>query len=140
VPEIDNIANVRAAYRAFNERDPDGLRRYLHPEVRWYPALAQFLDREMYEGPDAIVALVFEEIPAILEDFDTKLLDAVEPEPGIVMATLRYMGRHARTGVDVEQVFVHVLWLRDGRAYEMRAFPSPAAALAALGADQPGDV
>lgn len=109
------------------------MREYLAPDVRWYPALAQFLDRDVYVGPDAVIDLVFHEIPAILEDFDAELIDAIEPKPGVVVATLRYAGRHARTGVEVEQTFFHVIWMRDGRAYEMHAFPSKEAALEATG-------
>jgi ketosteroid isomerase-like protein len=105
----------------------------LTPDATWQPMFAELLEHSVYRGPEAIVNCLLEEVPDVLEGFALELLELRDLGGDSVFAAIRLRGRLARADAEVEQVFGQIVRIRDGKAFEFRAYPSKADALEAAG-------
>jgi ketosteroid isomerase-like protein len=129
----ENVELVRRGFRTFETGDRTAFMALLQPEVVWYPAMELLLEQSSYHGPDAVCRLLFEEIPSVLEGFTSELLGVHDLGGDAVLAVVKFKGRAVSAGMTVEQVFGQVFRARDGKAVEMRSYPSKAEALEAVG-------
>jgi ketosteroid isomerase-like protein len=129
----ENVELVRRGFRTFETGDRTAFMALLQPEVVWYPAMELLLEQSSYHGPDAVCRLLFEEIPSVLEGFNSELLGVHDLGGDAVLAVVKFKGRVVSAGMTVEQVFGQVFRARDGKAVEMRSYPSKAEALEAVG-------
>lgn len=129
----ENAELVRRGYDAFARGDRQVLMDELFdPEVEWFPALGPLLEQSSYRGPEAVCHMLFEEIPSVLQGFRAEVLEVRDLGDEAVLAIVRFRG-FATAGVEVEQLFFQVHWLREGKALVMRSYTSEAAALEAAG-------
>jgi uncharacterized protein len=129
----ENVELVRRGFRAFETGDRRAFTALLDPEAVWHPALELLLEQSSYHGPEAVCRLLFEEIPSVLEGFSSELLGVHDLGGDAVLAVVKFRGRAVSAGITVEQVFGQVFRVRDGKALEMRSYPSKAEALEAVG-------
>jgi uncharacterized protein len=129
----ENVELVRRGFRAFETGDRRAFTALLDPEAVWHPALELLLEQSSYHGPEAVCRLLFEEIPSVLEGFTSELLGVHDLGGDAVLAVVKFRGRAVSAGITVEQVFGQAFRVRDGKALEMRSYPSKAEALEAVG-------
>jgi ketosteroid isomerase-like protein len=128
----ENVEIVRRAFEAWNRGDAEAATAVLDPDVEWRLP-PNFPDAEGWRGRDEVV----EGLTAIAGSWDEfrvevqELIDAGER----VVALVRFHGRAAITGLDLEGVSVdgQVWTIRDGRAVAIQMFNGSAAALQAAG-------
>ena len=123
---------VRETFAAYIRGDAAAFKETLDPEMTWHSALVPLLEKTTYHGPDEIVLLLFEEIPAVLDGFGAEVIE-VEDLGDRTLATIRFGGTAASTGLLVEQTVFQLWRHRDGRGIEMRAFRRRDDALDAAG-------
>jgi ketosteroid isomerase-like protein len=133
---MDNLELVRAGFDAFVRRDREWLHAYVTSDVEWHPALGPLLTQEIYRGPDEVEHVVFDEIPSVLNDFTSEVLELTEIDDERVLAIVIFKGTAASSGMEIEQVFGQIYTLRDGKVAAMQSYSSKAAALAALGVSE----
>ena len=105
----------------------------LDPDVVWYPAVGLLVEQSIYHGPEAVCRLVFDEIPAVIDDFRAELLEVHDVADDKVLAIGRFQGRARPDGSELAQTFGQLFHVRDGRATRMDSYPSRRDALRALG-------
>jgi ketosteroid isomerase-like protein len=117
----ENVDIVRRAYAAWNEGRPETVIDLLDPQIEWHlpPNLPE---SGTWHGPDEIVRGLrglsesWDELQAEVQE----VLDAGDR----VVALIRFQGRAAITGLDLEGAGVdaHLWTLRDGRAIDVRMY------------------
>jgi ketosteroid isomerase-like protein len=133
---MDKVELVRAGFDAFSRGERRWAYELCASDVEWSPALGALLSKEVYRGPDEVCAVIFDEIPSVLSDFHTEVLEIAELDEERVLAVARFGGTAASTGMEIAQVFGQIYTIRDGRLVEMRSYPSKAEALAAVGVSE----
>jgi ketosteroid isomerase-like protein len=131
---MDNIELVRAGFDAFVRRDRGWLPAHVEPDVEWRPALGPLLSQEVYRGPDEVEHEIFDEIPSVLNDFTSEVLEVTEIDDERVLAIVNFKGIAASSGMQIEQVFGQIYTLRDGRVAAMHSYSNKEQALAAASA------
>ena len=134
---MDKVELVRAGYDAFVRRDREWLYANVAPDIEWHPAMATLLKQEVYRGPDEVAFVVFDEIPGVLKGFRADVLELEPLDEERVLATARFVGTAASTGMEVEQVFFQVFTVRDGKCAELHSYLSKEQALAAVAETKP---
>ena len=134
---VDNVELIRAGYDAFVRRDRDWLYANVTPDIEWHPAMGALLKQEVYRGPDEVASVVFDEIPAVLEGFTAEVLEIEAIDDDRVLATVRFKGTAASSGMEVEQVFGQIYTVREGKCAELRSYTSKEQALAAIAETRP---
>jgi ketosteroid isomerase-like protein len=134
---MDNLELVRVGFDAFERRDSDWLHAHVTPDVEWHPALGPLLSQEVYRGPDEVENVIFDEIPSVLNDFTSEVLELTEIDAERVLAIVKFKGTAASSGMEIEQVFGQIYTLHEGKVAAMHSYSSKAQALAAVGATDP---
>jgi ketosteroid isomerase-like protein len=129
---VDNIDVVRAGFDAFSRGERHRAHELCAPNIEWYPALGALLSQEVYRGPDEVCEVCFDEIPAVLNDFRSEVLEISALDDETVLAVAKFGGTAASTGLEIMQIFGQIYSVRDGRITAMRSYPSREAALAAF--------
>ncbi|MDQ4041312.1 MAG: nuclear transport factor 2 family protein [Actinomycetota bacterium] len=129
----EHVEAVRRAYEIFACGDREAAMEVLDPDVVWYPAVDLLTEQSIYHGPEAVCRLVFEEIPSVLEGFETELLEIHDLADDKVLAIGRFQGRVAGNGTQVKQTFGQLFHVRDGRAVRMQSYPTRREAFEAAG-------
>jgi ketosteroid isomerase-like protein len=125
-----NVAVVRAIYRAFARRDRDGLVRHLDPSIRVYDRPFH-PDATVYEGRDGFLRFsetdweAFEEVVYEPQDF-------LANGPYVVVP-IKQSGRGKTSALGIEERIVNVWKLRRGKCVELRIFSTIEEALEATG-------
>jgi ketosteroid isomerase-like protein len=113
-----NSLAVRAAYRAFKERDVDGLLAILHPDVDWvHPDGMNHYGLGGTKKGHAGVKEFLAHVPTVLGGMRLEPLEFIESGDRIVVFGIRHvtsLGGHTET-----LQFVHSWTMRDGRATAM---------------------
>jgi ketosteroid isomerase-like protein len=130
---MDNVELMRAGFDAFERRDRAWSQRYCTPDVEWRPALGLLLSQEVYRGPAEVEQVIFDEIPSVLNDFTSDVLELTEIDHERVLAIVRFKGTAAASGMEIEQVFGQIYTFRDGRVAAMQSYSSKEQAVAAAG-------
>jgi ketosteroid isomerase-like protein len=133
---MDNLELVRAGFDAFQRRDRAWLHAHVAPDIEWRPAMGPLLSQEVYTGPDEVEHVVFDEIPSVLNDFTSEVLELTAIDDERVLAIVNFKGTAAASGMEIEQVFGQIYTARDGKVAAMSSYSSRAAALAALGVSE----
>jgi uncharacterized protein len=130
----DNVEIVRKGYEAWNRGDLDHIRGVTDDAFEW---------REASEVPGAGTRRGRAEFDRYLRSF-RRFWRQFEFEPveirdagDRVLAVVIERGRSARSDVEVNQLFVHVWTLRDGKVVRLEGFYDEEAALRAAGLAQP---
>jgi ketosteroid isomerase-like protein len=134
---MDNMELMRAGFDAFVRRDRTWPQRYCTPDVEWRPALGPLLSQEVYRGPDQVEHVIFDEIPAVLNDFTSEVLELTEIDDERVLAIVKFKGTAASGGMEIEQVFGQIYTLRDGMVAAMHSYSNKTEALDAAGLEEP---
>ncbi len=126
----DNLATVRRAMAAFNERDIEGFVATLDPDAELHSLRAQ-LEGNPYRGP-AGARRMFDDFH---EDWEYLhiVLDELRPanEAVVALCHLRSRGRAGQVDLDVPVAFI---WrFRDGKVAYGKVFSERADALRAAG-------
>jgi ketosteroid isomerase-like protein len=127
----ENVEVVRETIARFN-RDGFLPQEHYHPDVVLFNARESPLPGP-YHGWDGLREWregVFE----VLEDGRFEIGELIDvDEAGIVVFTIRLLGRARHSGLDVDIAWTNVNWLRDGRIYRSESFTNRAEALEAAG-------
>jgi ketosteroid isomerase-like protein len=126
-----NVDAVRRVLEAFNSGEIERVLAAVHPEFEAVVPPELSAEPDTYRGYDGA--------RRYFETFD-EAMEAVRFEPERIweagetlVVAMRMTARGKQTGIPVEQRFVQLWILRDGRALFVRAFPSLTQALAAAG-------
>jgi ketosteroid isomerase-like protein len=118
----DSVTVIRGIYEAFGSGDIPAAIGAMSPDIVWNEADDfPYADRNPYIGPQAILEGVFGRIGAEWDGFGAhveELLDAGDT----VVALGRYGGTCKATGKSQDTQFVHVWWLRDGKAVRFQQY------------------
>jgi ketosteroid isomerase-like protein len=117
---------VRQAYEAFRRRDSDALGGLMDPDVEFRTTV------ETAHGLAGVEDWV-RQMDELFDDFQIEVEETVEAGDRVVVL-VHERARAKASGLDVDMRIGHVWTLRDGRAVAMRAYPTHAEALAAVGA------
>jgi ketosteroid isomerase-like protein len=128
---------VRLGFDAFARGDIDAVLDLLHDEAEWSPGIGPVLGVETLRGKEAIRRFFVHDLFDGFDEFRAEAL-SVEAVGDHALVASRYTGRGERSGLEVDQTFWAVYWIRDGKLVAFRDFESRAAALAALEAPAPG--
>jgi ketosteroid isomerase-like protein len=126
----ENVEVVEAMYRAFNDRDWEGLFHLTHPDIDWItdPTAP---DSGTYSGRDGVTAL----LDSWLDTFDEvrAQLDSVRDEGDCVIITATLVGRLKGSDGEVNTRFAQAIRVRDGSVVAIRDYSTKAEALEAVG-------
>jgi ketosteroid isomerase-like protein len=128
----ENVEIVRRAFEAWNSGEPDAAAGLLDPGIEWHLP-ENFPDAGTWRGKEQVLtglAGLADSWEGLVADV-RELIDAGDR----VVALVRYHGRAAVTGLDLEGVSVDAqVWtLRDGTVVEVRMYGGTDEALAAAG-------
>lgn len=130
----ENVEILRAGYEAFNrthELDVDGF----DPGIEWHTR-ADLADSATHRGYAGVAELMSSWATAF-DDFRLEPEELIDADDRVV-AVLRLHGRVRGSGQEVEMEETQIWRYVDGRAIEVREYPTKAEALEALGrAEQP---
>lgn len=119
--DTPNIALVRAAFVAFNNRDADALVEMMDPSGELYPYAIEKARAQGYQGPDGVRQYIAD-VESLFEDFQVDLDHFSEAADDVVYVRGRLKGRTR----DAREVDLPVGWLwtvRDGKLLRMQADP-----------------
>jgi ketosteroid isomerase-like protein len=126
----DNIALVREAVEAFEQRNIAGLFGFLDPEVECHVS-AELMNAGTWHGHEGFVAMAASwEEPWAHISYETGELET--PDDDHVLAHISQRATGAHSGVPVELTVVYMIELCDGRAVRLHIYPDRDAALAAV--------
>jgi ketosteroid isomerase-like protein len=133
-PQRSNVEAVKAAFEAFNRRDPEAFIREgrLRSDYEWQPFMAAGVEAGVYRGHDGVREW-FSTVDEMFETFSAELLSVRDTgECVVVLGTLRARGRGS--GVPVESPLGIVVEIdAQGLARRATAFTTHADALAHAG-------
>ena len=126
---------IRASYEAFNERDPDRLREWLHPEFEVDLTNSMGFNRGTYRGMAGIRRF----FGSYWDAFDPIAIDVEEliGSGDAIVAIIRARGRGAGSGAEVDARGPHLWRFRDGKAIGLALYGSTEAALEAAARAEP---
>ena len=129
----ENVDLLRRGFDLFARGEIDALLELLHDDAEWAPGIApilgveslhgkeqirRFFTKDLYEGFDS-----FHAEPQSMQDFGDEIL--VES---------RYAGRGESSGLEMDQVYWSVYWIRDGKLAAFRDYETREQALDAIAA------
>lgn len=123
---------IRRGYEAARLRDAATAAQLLAPDAVWHSAIGPMLGKTAYVGYEEIADLVFREIPSVLEDFRPEVLEIRDLGADMALAVVRWRATMRAGGMEIDQVFGQLCWVRDGRWLELRSYESVEAAEAAV--------
>jgi ketosteroid isomerase-like protein len=126
----ENVALVRDAVEAFEQRNVAGLFEFLDPEVECHVS-AELMNAGTWHGHQGFVAMAASwEEPWAQISYETGELET--PDDEHVLAHIIQRATGAQSGVPVELEVVYMIELRGGRAVRLHIYPDRDAALAAV--------
>ena len=130
-----SVELMREGLAAFSRGDFDGTLALIDPDVEWHAA---FLlpdlppGKTVYRGHDEVRNL-WEAFTSAFEEMTVEMGDPVHASEEVVVARVRFRGRGAGSGVEVDRVLYYVQRQRDERLVYCRAFDTEREALEAAG-------
>jgi ketosteroid isomerase-like protein len=128
----ENVEILRQGFAEFARGDMDAVLERLDPNVDWRPAIAPILGVETIRGREAVIAFFTRDLSEGFDEFRAEPL-AYEDLGDAVLVTVRYAGRGESSGVEIDQTFVSLYRLRNGRTVSMCDYATRAEALEAAG-------
>jgi ketosteroid isomerase-like protein len=126
-----DVDALRAGFDALSRRGLDGLLEYIHPDFETSTPPELTVEPDTYSGHDGL-RRYFAGFEGAMEDvrfIPDEYLDAGD----CVVIPMRLVAKGVETGIEVDQRFVQVWWLRDGKGIRLETFPDREAAFAAAG-------
>jgi ketosteroid isomerase-like protein len=127
----ENVDRLREGFEAFARGDVDAVLERFHDEFEWSPAIAPLLGVETIRDKDELRRFFTEDLFDGFDEFRSEPL-SIEDFGDAILVTTRYVGRGEHSGLEVDQVYASVYWIRDGRTYRFRDYLSKDEALAAI--------
>jgi ketosteroid isomerase-like protein len=119
MPATTDEETLRAAYRAFNERDVEAAIELMHPEVDWPNAW----EGGRVTGREAVAAYWGRQFESISSTVEPERL--VREADGSIAVTVHQIVRDAKTDELLSDTHVlHRWWLEDGLAVRMDVLDS----------------
>jgi uncharacterized protein len=128
----ENVEILREGFEQFARGDVESVLERLHPDVDWRPAIAPILGVETVRGREAVREFFTRDLFEGFDEFRAEPL-AYEDLGDAVLVTVRYVGRGASTGLEIDQTFASLYRLREGKTVSMRDYSTRAEALEAAG-------
>jgi ketosteroid isomerase-like protein len=128
----ENVEILREGFEQFARGDVEAVLERLDPDVDWRPAIAPILGVETVRGRDAVREFFTRDLFEGFDEFRAEPL-AYDDLGDAVLVTVRYVGRGESTGLEIDQTFVSLYRLRDGKTVSMRDYSTRAEALEAAG-------
>lgn len=123
LPPEENRAIVNGIYQSFSTGDVPAVLAAMDANIVWNEAESNSLaDGNPYKGPDAVLKGVFTRLGEQWENFrlvDIKLHEMANDE---VLATLRYHGKHVKTGTSINAQAAHLWKLKDGKVVSFQQY------------------
>ncbi len=133
VSDPGNVAAVDGLYQAFVKGDVPAVLAFMDANIVWNEAEGfPYADRNPYIGPDAVVNGVFARIGAEWEYFNLTNIQLHEMSNNMVLATLRYKGKHKTTGKMIDSQTAHLWTLKDGKIVAFQQFTDTKQAVEAV--------
>lgn len=118
-----NVAVVDGLYQAFVKGDVPAVLAVMDANIVWNEAENfPYADRNPYIGPEAVLNGVFARIGAEWEYFNLTDIQLHDMSGNMVLATLRYKGKHKTTGKVIDSQTAHLWTLRDGKIVAFQQF------------------
>lgn len=118
VEPVSNVETVRAAYRAFHDRDVEALLGTLDPDVAWvHPEGMEAYGLGGTKNGHAGVKEFLAHVPTVLAGMRLEPMEIIESGERIVVFGVRHIT--SRNGRTETHRFVHSWTLRGGRATRM---------------------
>jgi len=116
----ENIARAREMYNAFGRGDVPAVLGAMTEDIEWYEAEGMPYGG-LQHGPQAVAENVFGPVTQDIENF------AVTPEEFYaggdeVLIVVRYTGKGAESGKELDLQVVHTMTFRDGKVARFRQF------------------
>ncbi|HWX97884.1 MAG TPA: nuclear transport factor 2 family protein [Solirubrobacteraceae bacterium] len=127
----ENVAALNGGFEAFNSGDIGRILEFIHVDFEAVVPPAFSAEPDTYRGHDGVRRY----FSSFLDAMDEVHFHAERFWHGgeMVVVAVRVTAKGKRTGIVVEQRFTQVWTIRDGKAMSVRAYASPAEALAAAG-------
>ena len=125
----ENVELARKGYEAFAERDLDAVFELFDPEIEAHDP-PEMPDATVHRGHEA-VRRDWERTYDVFEEFSVEVEELLDYGDDVIVH-LRYRGRGAESGADVDASMAHVWTVRDGKAIRLRQFLDANQALEAV--------
>jgi ketosteroid isomerase-like protein len=130
----ENVKLVRAAFRAFERGEMDGVLRLCDENIEIIQD-ANLLGASGHQHGHAGVLEAFALWPDLWDDFRVEILRVHDSGDHVIVATVN-RGRGKDSGVPVEMPFTFLFSIRTGKIAEWRLFMSEDQALKAVGLEE----
>jgi ketosteroid isomerase-like protein len=126
-----DVATLKAAYQAFNDRDAGRLAEFFDPEAMWLPAMDVWAAGTVYRGR-AGIASVIEDVE---RDWDVFVAEPQEfREVGdLLLVTGRVRARTKGGEREIDRETAWIWEMRDGLALRLQTYADPRRAEESLG-------
>ena len=122
-----NVELAQRAYDAFNRRDWDAWREFIHPDIEWHQ-FTGFPDRSVYRGrADMEERFLKGQIIAQFGDFTVRVDEWIDAGDHVGMIG-EIVGHGTASGAGFRMRIVNILEMQDGqlvRAYDVAGPPVP---------------
>ena len=114
---------IKKLYDAFAEGNIPVVLAGMDDNIVWNEAEGNSLaDGNPYKGPDAVLNGVFARLGAEWENFRLVDINLHEMADNQVLATLRYHGKHIKTGTSIDAQAAHHWTLKDGKVIRFQQY------------------
>ena len=127
----ENVEVVRRTYEAFNRGGLDAVTDLAHPDIEFVPPPI-WPDSPTLRGIDAIQEMARQWIETF-DDFQIAPERFIEAGQDQVLVFVRDRGRVKGSGAEIDNRFIHVWTIREGKIAKWESFTDEAAALEAAG-------
>jgi ketosteroid isomerase-like protein len=136
----ENLEVSRRGFEAFSLGDLDACLALMDPEIEWHlafqlPDLPP--DRKVFHGYDEVRELL-DAFRSVWDELCVDLEEVLHDADDTLIERVRFQGRGAGSGVEVDRIVFYVQELRDGKLLRQRPFDAETEAFAAAGVERQG--
>lgn len=131
------LERSRSALGAFSKGDFDAAVADIHPEIEWHVAFRLPdlpASKEVCRGTDEVREL-WQAFTSAWESLTVEIEDALHADEGSQLLRVRFAGRGAGSGIEVDRTLYLAYRFREGRLSYSRAWDDESSARADLGLD-----
>ena len=132
-----NMELARRGLSAFSRDDLDGTLATIHPDIEWYVAFRLPdlpMVKDVYRGHDEVREL-WQLFRSGWESLQIEIEEFLHADDGRVVLRVRFVGRGAESGIEVDRTLFYAYRMRDGLLVYSRAWDDEASARRDLGLD-----
>jgi len=127
----ENVELVRASYDALNRGDIEAVAATVADDAEITTILSA-VEGGRYTGPEGIRRWWNDDVLPMFTSIRFELRDLIDRDD-LVIGTVAIQARGRGSAVDVEQVFTHVLRIRNGKLIQFKSYTARGEALEAVG-------